>query len=381
MRRNVILRLFALAILAGISIAGSGPLAHAQDAGGTGGAGEAADSATGDAPKRVRVGVHLSPPFVMRSADGYTGMAVELWENITKDLNVENDYVQFANVRELVDAAAKGEVDAAVTNLSITRKRAEIIDFTQPWYDGGLRIMVDGQQGAGFRAMVRGLRDAGYLRSYAWIGFVILLATVLLTIFDRRFDKNFPKRWRDGIAESFYTVMQVAMSGRMNRKNLFGWIGRIWSGVWLVIGVAILAYVTSTVTSVMTTIALTNQINSVGDLPGKRIGVLHGTTAQDLADAHGVAVQPYSDIDEAVAALLADRIDAIVADGPVLEYYAFTNPEDPVEVVGPIFEPDKYGFGISHTTNLARPVTLEILDAAEEDYVEELREKYFGERS
>jgi len=79
---------------------------------------------------------------------------------------------------------------------------------------------------------------------------------VLLTFFDRRFDKSFPESWREGIAESFYTVMSVATSGKpAKRSNLFGWVGRIWQGLWLVCGVAVVAYVTSSVTSVMTTLS------------------------------------------------------------------------------------------------------------------------------
>ncbi len=338
------------------------------------------DTATTNLPDRVTVGVHISPPFVMKDGDGYTGMAFDLWEEITDGLNVETEYVVVPTVKELVDKTASGEIDAAVTNLTINKRRAERIDFTQPWFDGGLRIMIDESHGAGFWAMVRGLNDAGYLRAYAWIAFVIVIATLLLTLFDRRFDKDFPPRWREGIADSFYTVMSVATTGRMSRKNLFGWVGRIWSALWLVCGVAVLAYVTSTVTSVMTTIALTSHISNAADLPGKTIGVLSGATAEEYAEENGLAFRTFNDFDRAVSAMMRGRVDAIVGDAPNLEYYAFSNPDRPVSVVGPIFQPEKYGFGIARSSNLARPVTLEILGAYEVEQIEALRAKYFGER-
>lgn len=329
----------------------------------------------------VKVGLYMSPPFVMKDGDGYTGMAVEIWEDVALGLNLKSEYVLMPTVREMVDATANGDIDVAVTNLTVTKKRAERIDFTQPWFDAGLRIMVDLDRGTGFWAVVQGLSDAGFLRSYAWLAFVVFISTILLTLFDRRFDKDFPTRWRDGFAESFYAVMSTATSGRTSRKNLFGWVGRIWSAIWLICGVAVLAYVTSTVTSVMTTQALNSQINSIEDLPGKTVGVLTGGTGEEYAAANGIAAASYADIDEAVAALLRHHVDAIIADGPVLEYYAFSNPEDPVAVVGPIFEPDKYGFGIVRGSDLGRPVTLEILDAYEVDEVEALRVKYFGDGS
>ena len=210
-------------------------------------------------PQALKVGLYLSPPFVMED-DRFTGMAVELWEQLASKLGLQAEYQVLPTFRELVQATADGHLDVAVTNLTITQNRAQRIDFTHPWFDAGLRIMVNEEHGSGFWDIMTGLKDSGHLRAYGWLSLVILAATVLLTLFDRHFDKNFPRRWRDGIAESFYTVMLISSSGRPTaRKNLFGWVGRIWQALWLICGIALLAYVTSSVTSVMTTLSLTNR--------------------------------------------------------------------------------------------------------------------------
>ncbi|MEX0955931.1 MAG: transporter substrate-binding domain-containing protein [Rhizobiaceae bacterium] len=333
-----------------------------------------------EAPRTVRVGVYVSPPFVMEKAGGYTGMAIELWEAISRPLNLRSDYVLLSSFQALVDAAAANEIDAAVTNLTITRSRALKVDFTQPWFDAGLRIMIDEERRTSFGDVVRGLADSGHLRAYAWLVAVIVAATILLTFFDRRFDKDFPRRWRDGVADSFYSVMSIATSGRSPaRKNLFGWAGRLWQGLWLACGVAVLAYVTSTVTSVMTTLSITSEINSVADLPGKRVGVLGESLAQDFVEEEALERRAYGTLDAIVEGLLRGDIDAIIGDAPVLEYYEHTHPEHPLKVTGAIFEPDKYGFGFALDSQLARDVTLELLRAHESDMVQELDEKYFGE--
>lgn len=346
------------------------------------GAAYAQDDPAGVAtPSRLMtVGVYLSPPFVMKEGDRYTGMAIDLWEQLSSELDLQSEYVELDTYSALVDATADGEVDVAVTNLTITRSRVERIDFTQPWFDAGLRIMVRREQGSSFRELVVGLRESGHLKAYAWIAFVIVIATALLTVFDRRFDKNFPRRWRDGAAESFYTVMSVTTSGKMpSRKNLFGWIGRIWQGMWLVCGIAVLAYVTSSVTSVMTTLSLTNQINSVADLPGRPVGVQTGSVAEEYAGDVGLDTHSYAHIEDAVEALLEGRITAIIGDAPVLEYHAHVNPAQPVSVVGPIFRPDKYGFGLSQHNELTRPLTVEVISARRGGLAEELRARYFGD--
>lgn len=329
-------------------------------------------------PRELEVGLYLSPPFVMEEGGEYRGMAIDLWREIAATENLQSRYRVFDNLRELVDATASGDIDVAVTNLTITERRVERIDFTHPWFDAGLRIMVDKSQGGGFWAVFRGLRDSGHLKGYLWLISIILLATLLFTLFDRRFDRDFPSRWRDGLSESFYTVMSIATSGRMSRKNLFGWLGRIGQALWLACGVAVVSYITASVTSVMTALSLTSQINGLRDLPGKTVGVFTGSVAEEFVRGEGIAARDFKDIDEAVKALSAGHIQAIVGDAPVLAYYVHTHADLPLLLVGKIFEPDKYGFGLPRHSDLTRPLSVEIIGAYESGRIAQLREKYFG---
>jgi ABC-type amino acid transport substrate-binding protein len=325
----------------------------------------------------VNVGVYVSPPFVTAQNSTYGGMAIDLWEVVAGRLDLATRYVAYPTFRELVDATRKGEIDAAATNLTITRDRAEIISFTQPWYDAGLRIMVPDAASGGFWSVVSGLGNAGHLRAYAWLLVVVATATIGFTLFDRKFDPEFPKRWREGVAESFHHVVSIATAGRTARKNLFGWMGRIWQAIWMVVGVGVIAYVTSSVTSVMTTVSIERGIHSLADLPGKTVGVFTGSVAEDFVGELGIASRPYPDIDAAAAALKAGEIDAIIGDAPILEHFAHGKPEENVAVVGNIFHPDKYGFAFPHGSDLTRSVTLQLLRLMEDGTVETLRSAYF----
>lgn len=312
---------------------------------------------------RFRVGLYDSPPFVMSDLAGsYNGMAIDLWERIAKDLSLKFDYSAYPTLSDLTNATAQGAVDIAVTNLTITQSRAKLIGFTQPWFDAGLRIMVPKRHFGGLLSLIQGLASAGHLRAYGWLSGIILIATVLLTMFDRRFNPEFPRRWRDGLADGFYTVMSVATSGKTPpRTNFFGWLGRLFSAFWLVCGIGVLAYVTSSVTSVMTTLAITGAINGPGDLPGKTVGVFLGSVAEGFAKNNNIETRPYAGIDAAVAALHAGQVAAILADAPVLEYHAHINPDLDLDVVGPIFAPDKYGFGVQQDSSLTQMLTIKLL--------------------
>lgn len=332
-----------------------------------------------DNDRVATVGVYVHPPFVIKSGDNYGGMAIDLWELTAGQIGIASRYVEYENTGELVDATASGAADIAVTNLTVTRERAERIDLTHPWFDAGQRILVRQDGGAGAGDLLRGLNESGHLQTYVGIALVIVLATVLVTLFDRKFDHDFPKRWRDGIAESFYAVMSVATSGKAPaRKNLFGWVGRIWQGLWLVCGIAVLAYVTSSVTSVMTALSLTNQINSVADLPGRIVGVQPGSVSEDYARQAGLNTRPFQHIDEAADALADGAVDAVLGDAPVLEYYMHKNPGRGLTVVGPIFAPDKYAFGLPQGSELTRPLSVEIIGLHESGRLAEIRARYFG---
>jgi polar amino acid transport system substrate-binding protein len=273
---------------------------------------------------------------------------------------------------------ANGTVQAAVTNLGITKSRAQIVDFTQPWFDAGLRIMVHSAARVSMMDIIRDLRDAGHLANFGWIALAIVAATGLMTIFDRRLDAEFPQRWREGLAENFYHVMSLATKGEASRKNLFGWFGRIAQALWLLLSVAVIAYVASSVTSVMTASHISNRINNVADLQGQAVGVRAGSVAEDYVKGLHVKMRPFNHLAEAAAALMRREIAGIVDDNPVLEYFSRTHPDLPLDVVGNTFHPDKYGFAFTSGSALTKPVSLSIIGLKESGDVEKLRNRYFG---
>ncbi|WP_231758852.1 transporter substrate-binding domain-containing protein [Microbulbifer elongatus] len=328
--------------------------------------------------RQVNVGVYLSPPFVMQEGEKLSGMSVELWENISQKQNLSSQYRVYKDIKSLVDGVHRGEIDVAVTNLTITEARARKIDFTQPWFDAGLRVMVGKKRRTSISDILQGLKKTGMLASYLWILGVIVLATLAFTLFYRKFDREFPRRWRDGLAESFYSVMSIATSGNAQRKNLFGWVGKIWAGIWLVCGVAVVSFITASITSVMTSLALTSQINGLRDLPGKTVGVLAGSVAEEYIRENGISTHGFDSTEQAVAALHAGEVDAIVGDSPVLAYFAFNNPELGLRLVGKLFNPDKYAFAVPKGSSLARPLSIEIIAAHEQGLIMDLREDYFG---
>ncbi|MDC9825726.1 transporter substrate-binding domain-containing protein [Devosia sp. ZB163] len=332
-----------------------------------------------DAPAEpVKVGVYLSAPFVAREGDTYSGLAYDLFHEIAQRNQITPVYVDYETPRDLLAAINAGEIDVGIGNITITREREDFVDFTQPWHDGGLRIMTAASDGLSLGELLGELGDAGHLRALLWLGCIIVVATILLTLFDRKFDKDFPRGWLPGLIDSFHHVVSIATSGRTSRKPMFGAFGKLLSAFWLVCGVAVLAFVTSSVASVMTAAAVTDEIKSVADLGDRTVGVLAGGMSEAYAKKIGLTIRPFRTLGEASQALGEQRIDAIIADGSVLEYHVHHEAQAGLQVVGPLFDPEKYGFVTANESPLGKALSLEVLGAHEDGTTQALRTKYLG---
>ena len=81
-------------------------------------------------------------PFVFTDDQGsYTGFDIDIWKEIAGALGLKFKLQPMAFV-ELLPALQDGRIDAALGALSITAAREKIIDFSHPYYDGGLILMV-----------------------------------------------------------------------------------------------------------------------------------------------------------------------------------------------------------------------------------------------
>ena len=336
--------------------------------------------------QKLIVTVLESPPFVMKSERGFYGYAIDLWEESAKYMGVKYEYQEVNNLPDLLASITTGNADVAITELTINGERMEKMDFSQPWFDAGLQMMVHKPPKTGFWNFTKQLYDSGLLDSYLFIGLGIFLASIALTLIDRRFDPEFPRKWGEGISESLYHVVSILTTGDTKHKPLFGSFGRVLAAIWLVFGVGVVAFVTSSITSVMTVNSMERRIietrnKNIQDLPdlkGKTIGTLKDSIASSYVSKAHLSGQEFMTLDEVIKALAENQIGAVVADEPSLTYYLHQYPDIPVTPVGKIIKHEKYGFGLRAGSPLRLKLSKQVMVAWETGFIGGLRNKYFG---
>ncbi|HAK8655351.1 TPA: transporter substrate-binding domain-containing protein [Salmonella enterica] len=326
----------------------------------------------------VKVGYYISPPFMMKESSKLTGMAFDLWEGIADKNNYVSQYIEYTTAEALFSALKKKEIDIAVTNITVTKERARDMDFTFPWYDAGLGIMIPVSTGYNvWYDFFSDLADAGHVRVYILIMAIIIISTVTLTVVDRKMDPLFTKKWSDGLAESFYHVISIITTGKTTHKLLFGSVGKIIAAIWMVCGMAVIAFITSSITSTMTTQNLQDSIHNVNGLAGKNVGVRTGSEAERYLRNKGMDTTGYAHLSDATRALKKGEIRAIVADAPALEYYISTHPYAGFKLIRETFHPEKFGFALPEESRLTRTVSTGIIEAHGTKKIIELKNKYF----
>jgi ABC-type amino acid transport substrate-binding protein len=340
--------------------------------------GEDASPADANSNKILKVGITMVEPFTMKKGDVYQGYCVDLWQALAADLGLKFRYVLYPNFEELIKATETGEIDVNADPVFVTSDRLKKMDFALPFLQGGMQIMIDENRTASFMKLWNGLRNSGHLKIFAIGIAVILVGTFLVTLGERRWNEEFPKDWANGLAESFYHVMSICMTGKSSHKPLPGPLGKIMAGIWIAFGVAVVAYITSSVTSVMTVNKLHSIINGPQDLPGHKVAAIRGTVAETYCRNASLEYENYTTLTDAVHALLRHEVEAIVYDAMALQWFDNSHPELPITEVGPIFEKKYCAFALPLGSRLRHDLSTALLQRHESGYCESLRQHYFG---
>ena len=93
--------------------------------------------------KQLIVGVDANfRPFEFKNDQGeFTGFDVQLWDAIAKDLGLDYKW-QTMDFNGLIPALQSNSIDAAIAGMTIKSAREEVVDFSYPYYDAGLVILV-----------------------------------------------------------------------------------------------------------------------------------------------------------------------------------------------------------------------------------------------
>lgn len=106
-----------------------------------------------------------------------------------------------------------------------------------------------------------------------------------------------------------------------------------------------------------------------------------GSTSESWLNARGARVTGLADVAACIAALKSGTVQAVVYDAPMLQYAVHQAGDDKLQMVGPVFARQNYGFGLQQDSLLRERINRALLSLTERGVGTELRKKWFGEES
>ena len=336
-------------------------------------------------PSELHVVAGVLPPFVIKQGDELTGFSVDLWNEISARMKVRTSYQIATTSGSISDATLSKDTDVVVSGIYYTTERDREFDFSYPILDAGLQIMVRDDGRVGPETPVRDVVALLFSRSAAeWLGVALLIVVIpahLVWVLDRGNEEGVSpsKNYFPGIIQALSWAATALVS---QVQQLPGhWLARVLGFLWMFAGVIFISLYTAQLTATLTTRQIRGAIDGPEDLPGKQVGTIANSVAAKYLREIGANVQELQTTDEMFAALLAQRVDAVLSTSPIVRYYAAHDGIGRVKVVGPEFNRQDIGLLFPLGSLLRRPVNSTLLAIREDGTYARIYKKWFGSGS
>ena len=335
----------------------------------------AQDTAQGRA---LRVAVKPIAPFVFKQGPEWSGFSIDLWNALAQSLKVDTSWVEVATVSDQLEAVKNGNADAAIAAITITKERENFVDFTQPYFDSGLQIMIHAQAGSRFLDVFDSIPwlTLGALLG-AFVAIMFLMANVLWIV-ERHTSEHFRKGYLRGIGEGLWAGALIVATGEHGDRQAAKVVKRLIVFFMWLVGVVLIAQLTATISSTQTVDRLNSKIRGPTDLAGKKIATVRGTVAASYLSEQGFQYVEVASAEEGCDLVLNGDVQAMVFDAPTLQYLATKRGNGVLRVVGPIFAAQKYGIAIPDGSPLRKRINRALLEMYDDGRYRALYNKWFA---
>lgn len=335
-----------------------------------------------DGTDTIKVGTVERPPFSFHDDNGkLTGFSIELWDAIARHLDVSYQWEEKKQFSQMLDDVITQKAQLAIANISITSAREKEADFSHPIFESGMAIAVKKGSSASIFTLIW---ESGILLFLGSAFLILLFIAHVVWFFERNVEDSRHDYFRDdyigGIWDAFWWAFIIMTMGGFENEVPQKVFNRIIAMFWIIASLFFISTLTAKITTALTVAELKTGIQSYKDLGGKRVGVTKDSSHERFLSKKGIDTIAYATLDDLYIDLKKEKLEAIVADYPVLSYYASRDGAKWMQVAGEAFNPDSYGILFFEGSPMIEKVNTALLQLMEEGFYAELSEKYFGKK-
>lgn len=332
----------------------------------------------------LKVALYDFPPCVIIEKDKEpTGFDIDVLDSVLKRAGHQYQYVIPENFTDLINGVDSGIYDCATSGITITGERECKVDFTHPYLNSGLSILINKSDRINpFKTILRYISNIGPML------FLILIFTglygILIFFLEKRFARKesqfSPDEPLKGIFNSYYyaNVSTTTMGfGDFVPKSV---PGKILTVIMATIGIYfILPYATANMNMALQQEQEIYAISSPEDLPGKVVATEEGTTSETYLNNLGCNVIAVRNISEAYVLLDQKKVDAVVFDMPTIKDFVKHKGKNKFKISGPMFDWQAYGYALKKDSPYRKEINEQLVDFMRTEAYWNLHKKWLGD--
>lgn len=328
----------------------------------------------------LNVGVFLDPPFVIEQDNqGYTGLSIQLWEQIAGKMQVPYRYVRFSDPVGVVRSLDYGDLDIGINPYVNSPLRMEKFDISQPFHVSSIGVAITSSTQSQFQVFISNFFSREFLNVVLLLLLILLSFGTILWFVERKANKY---QFRPGILGLFdglwwaaVTMTTVGYGDKAPKTNA----GKTIAIIWMFTAVIIISSFTATIASTLTVNSLAGQVNSLEDLRTlEKIGAIGGSSgAAFLAENDILNLQLYRSTETALLGLSQKEIGVLVDDRTAMQYLIRSRQmESNVELLSFTFSKQYRSFIMRKDHALFNAVNQLLVSETQSDDWKKLRSSY-----
>ena len=335
--------------------------------------------------QHFQVGVIMQMPFAQNIKGKYSGIAVDVWNEIAGENGWSYTYIPITNNTESALHSLNGKLDVIIGPLKVSSERLEIVDFSRPFFISSVNVITNHTE-MGFLDGIKRFLSHTLLISLAIlsVSFVIFISIIryiekgkLNDVFTHYFNALTKGIWfhlfRKGMSvpKAFYARLMLTPTSVVTRMV---------SILWLLLAAAVFTTINASFVASMT-LGLNNNKNkftTLRDLEAARVAGVSGEENIEIAETNGIYIRKVATLDEGIKLLRNSTVDAVVCDSPVCIEYLRRHKLSGLELSPLILQNEELAFAVKLNSPLKHQIDLGITQLQENHRMAAICKRYIG---
>lgn len=326
-------------------------------------------------PDVLKIGFQVKPPFVIKNNSSYFGVSIDLWKEIAVSIDRKYTLIEY-ELPELLDAIKNGEIDMAISPLTVTSSRIKEFGFTQPYYITNLAYATRAEKDSGFTTLVSNIFSVGFLKSLIPLLMIISIFGLIVWSLERKKNAEQFREGVHGVGDGIWWSAVTMSTVGYGDKSPVTPFGRIIGIIWMFTAVIMISGLTASISSSLTIHKLKTNISNFDDLRKSKVGSIPGSGTADLLDRYRIKYVDFTTVEEGLIAVDKGILEAFVYDDAVLNYFVHKGKfNEKIQVVPSSYSKEYFSFASSNH-GLINEVDKTLLGIIESDEWELILKKY-----